>query len=67
MYTTLTLLILLFIYSTYKIKKICGSWKEFNPAEAPIHIYIAFVMSTVILTGIIIGLYAHMVIHGIIP
>jgi len=67
MITISTLLILLYSYSIYKIRKDSGSWKDFDPFESNIFVYFIFLLGTSATSGGIIFLMICAAINNIIP
>jgi hypothetical protein len=68
MITISTLLILLYSYSIYKIRKDSGvSWKDFDIFESNIFVYYIFLFGTAAIVVGIIFLIIYAVINNIIP
>lgn len=67
MITFTILFTIAYIYSVYKIKKICGSWKKFNPFDVRFIEYFIFMLGTTICISAIIYIYIYFSIKGIIP
>lgn len=67
MITISTLLILLYSYSIYKIRKDSGSWKDFDIFESNIFVYYIFLFGTAAIVVGIIFLIIYAVINNIVP
>ena len=68
MITMSTLLILLYSYSIYKIRKDSGgSWKDFDPFESNIFVYFIFLLGTSAISGGMIFLMIYAAIKNIVP
>jgi hypothetical protein len=68
MITFSTLFILLYVYSTYKIKVESGSWSKFQLLKAPNAIvFFTWLIGTVVIFASIVGFIIHLVISGIVP
>lgn len=68
MITIATLVILFYMYCTYKIKVASGSWEKFNPFyTSNILIFLGWFMGTVGIITFIVILFAKLAISGIIP
>ena len=68
MITISTLLILLYSYSIYKIRKDSGGfWKDFDPFESNIFVYYIFLFGTAVILSSIIILIIYAVNNNIVP
>ena len=67
MITISILLILLYSYSIYKIRKDSGSWKDFDPFESNIFVYFIFLFGTATIVLSIISLMIYAVNNNIVP
>jgi hypothetical protein len=68
MITFSTLFILLYVYSTYKIKVESGSWSKFQLLKAPnAIIFFTWILGTVVIFASIIAFIIYLVISDIIP
>jgi hypothetical protein len=67
MITFTILFTIAYIYSIYKIKKTCGSWKKFNPFDVAFIEYFIFMLGTIIYISAIICICVYLSMKGIIP
>jgi hypothetical protein len=67
MITISILLILLYSYSIYKIRKDSGSWKDFDFYESNIFVYLIFLFGTATIVLSIISLMIYAVNNNIVP
>ena len=67
MITISTLLILLYSYSIYKIRKDSGSWKDFDFYESNIFVCLIFLFGTATIVLSIISLMIYAVNNNIVP
>ena len=64
---TLTLFILLYSYSVYKIRKDSESWEHFDPCDSNIFVQLMFIFGTSALILGVLLLVGYMISNNIIP
>jgi hypothetical protein len=67
MITVSTLLILLYAYSIYRIRIDSGSWKQFDPCDSNLFVYLVFVFSTATLSVAFMFGLSYLALSNIIP
>ena len=67
MITISTLLILLYSYSIYKIRKDSGSWKDFDPSDSNIFASLVFFFGTAAIAVGVLYLISYAVNNNIVP
>jgi hypothetical protein len=67
MITFSILLILLYSYSIYKIRKDSESWKDFDPTDSNLFVHIMFIFGTSALFVGVSFLVGYMIANNIVP
>ena len=67
MITISTLFILLYSYSLYKIRKDSGSWKEFDPLESGLFVWLVWLFGSAIIIVCVLGILGYVVQNNLIP